>query len=52
VSSRLRAAKGERNVSMRDTPEARGSRDIAPSGQLLDNNAPLERHGSGQSIEH
>ncbi|ETI27640.1 hypothetical protein G647_00089 [Cladophialophora carrionii CBS 160.54] len=51
VSSRLRAAKGERNVSMRDTPEARSSRDIAPSGQGLDNSAPLERHSSGQSIE-
>ncbi|EXJ63744.1 hypothetical protein A1O7_00079 [Cladophialophora yegresii CBS 114405] len=51
VSSRLRAAKGERNVSMRDVPEARSSRDIAPSGPVLDNNAPLERHGSGQSLE-
>ncbi|KAJ9608424.1 hypothetical protein H2200_007412 [Cladophialophora chaetospira] len=56
VSSRLRAAKGERNASgVRDTPDLRGppSRDIASSGQgqMLDNHAPLERHGSGQSFE-
>jgi len=41
VSSRLRAAKGERNASMTQSP----------SGQLLDIRAPLERHDSGQSME-
>lgn len=51
VSSRLRAAKGERNTSLRDTPESRGLRDMAAPGQLLDNQLPLERQNSGQSIQ-
>ncbi len=50
VSSRLRAAKAERTAHIRDNPELRGPRDIAPSGQLLDSHPPLERQGSGQSI--
>lgn len=49
VSSRLRAAKAERNANVRDTIEARATRDIAPSGQELDNEMPLERQGSGRS---
>ena len=51
VSSRLRAAKGERNASTRGTPDSRAVRDMTPSGQILDNRTPLERHDSGQSIE-
>ncbi|KIX02010.1 uncharacterized protein Z518_07949 [Rhinocladiella mackenziei CBS 650.93] len=50
VSNRLRAAKAERNASLRETIEGRGTREIAPSGQELDNMA-MERQGSGQSNE-
>ena len=51
VSSRLRAAKAERNAGIRDAPQLRGTRDITPTGEILDNRAPLERHGSGQSVK-
>ncbi|KIW25084.1 uncharacterized protein PV07_10754 [Cladophialophora immunda] len=51
VSSRLRAAKAERNATTRETTEARGMKDIAPLRQELDNTIPLERQGSGQSVE-
>nr|KAK5448839.1 hypothetical protein LTR18_001927 [Exophiala xenobiotica] len=49
VSSRLRAAKAERNGSGKDTPDTPPLRDMAPSGQELDNMA-LERQSSGQSV--
>ncbi|OAG35004.1 hypothetical protein AYO21_10837 [Fonsecaea monophora] len=51
VSSRLRAAKAERNATTREATEARGMKDIAPLRQELDNTMPLERQGSGQSVE-
>ena len=51
VSSRLRAAKGDRSAASRDNSEPRGSRDFASSGQILDNVPPLGRQGSGQSLE-
>lgn len=50
VSSRLRAVKAERNAGVRETIESRAGREIAPSGQDLDNRLLLERQGSGQSI--
>lgn len=49
VSSRLRAVKAERNGSGKDSPDTPPLRDIAPSGQELDNMA-LERQSSGQSV--
>ncbi|EXJ73068.1 uncharacterized protein A1O5_04217 [Cladophialophora psammophila CBS 110553] len=51
VSSRLRAAKAERNAATREATDARGTKDIAPLRQELDNTMPLERQGSGQSVE-
>ncbi|KAL6241469.1 hypothetical protein RBB50_011733 [Rhinocladiella similis] len=49
VSSRLRAAKADRSASVKETPDSRPMRNIAPSGPELDNMA-LERHNSGQSV--
>ncbi|EXJ81230.1 hypothetical protein A1O3_07520 [Capronia epimyces CBS 606.96] len=52
VSSRLRAAKAERSASVRDPSEARGTKDIAPSGKESNNTTTLllERQNSGQSV--
>ncbi|KIW45250.1 uncharacterized protein PV06_03652 [Exophiala oligosperma] len=49
VSSRLRAAKADRNASVKENPDSRAMRNILPTGQELDNMA-LERHNSGQSV--
>lgn len=49
VGSRLRAAKGERNISMRDTPELRTPREPGTSGPVLDSPLPLERHQTSES---